>query len=65
MCLVHFAIEISSLHMMQYKLTLHCLAMSSFPPADWECRYVQDFESFAAASPAPSKLHVQALLAVR
>jgi hypothetical protein len=32
--------------------------MSSFPPADWKSRYIQDYESFAAATPAPTKLHV-------
>jgi hypothetical protein len=38
--------------------------MSSFPPADWEVRYLQDMETYTA-EPNNCKLTLAALLAVK
>jgi hypothetical protein len=40
------------------------LQMSSFPPTNWEVRYLQDMETFTA-DPGNSKLSLAALLAVK
>jgi hypothetical protein len=38
--------------------------MSSFPPADWEVRYLQDMETYTA-EPDNRRLTLAALLAVK
>jgi hypothetical protein len=39
--------------------------MSSFPPADWECRLIEDFDKFAPTPPAPGRLYLSVLMVIR
>jgi hypothetical protein len=39
--------------------------MSSFPPADWECRLLEDFDKYTPTPPAPGKLYLSTLMVAR
>jgi hypothetical protein len=39
--------------------------MSSFPPSNWECRLIEDFESFSGTPRPDGKLSIAATMAVR
>jgi hypothetical protein len=39
--------------------------MSSFPPSNWDCRPLEDLDTYAPASTASKKPRLSALMAIR